>query len=149
MRVLKYLIVFLVILLAFSCVNTQERIIKESETKNIPDIIVRPLHYQEYKIDTVFYNDKIKEGYGTMSGFVLFVDGSGDTVKGIHADKTKTYIHVMGINLNQRVDGMYNLLLPVGDYKICVEANGFFPVVNNVKIRNKEEQITNYYIDRK
>ncbi len=149
MKVIKYLMILSVILITFSCGNLQDRIIEESENKDIPEINCRPLHYKEFIIDTVFYSDKLVDGYGLISGFVLLVNGLGDTVKGLHADEVKAYIHVVDTNLKQRVDGMYSFMLPVGDYKICVEANDFFPVVNRVKIRNKEELKINYFIDKR
>lgn len=145
MRDLKFIIYFIVFMSIYSCKSIEDNTIAVRDKS--PLIVYRYIH-KEYNIDTIFYNNKIQDGYGILSGYVIFY-GVEDTIKGMHADIFKTYLHILDTNFNQRVDGMFNFLLPVGNYKICIEAYGFFPIVNEVKIRDKEEQRINYFIDGK
>ncbi len=143
MKFMQYLFMFILI---YSCKSINHDVTTLRDNSRMATVY-RYVH-EEYRIDTSFYNNEIQNGYGILSGYVIF-NRFNDTVIGLDADITKTYLHVLDTNFSTRVDGEFNLLLPVGNYKICIDPYGCFPVVNEVKIRNKEEQRINYYIDGK
>lgn len=101
----------------------------------------------KYKIMDKKIIDSIDSGYGQIYGYVM-ERSSNDTIQGIETIISPTRIHVLSKNIDLNVDGLYNIKLPIGKYRICVEGL-FYPIVNEIEIKNKESIQINYYLGAK
>lgn len=107
----------------------------------------------KYKIISRKIVDSIDNGYGQIYGNIM-IRNSGeenakeDTIQGINAILFDTKLHVLEKCITIKIDGHFYLKLPIGKYKICVEGL-YSPIVNEIKVRNKESILINYYLGAK
>ena len=107
----------------------------------------------KFKIINKTIVDSIDDGYGVMYGYVTIRNSGGktddgDTIQGIEARFFNTKLHVLENCITVNIDGPFYLKLPIGKYKICIEGL-YYPIVNEIEIRNKESILINYYLGAK
>lgn len=102
----------------------------------------------KYKIISREIVDSISDGYGQIYGYIIERDSPSDTLQGLEAFLSYTKLHVLNKCISIDIDGPFYLKLPIGKYRICVEGI-FYPIVNDIEIRNKESVNINYYLGAK
>lgn len=136
MKVIKYFVFLITLYTLYQCGNSNIRAeYREDNCKCSESILVSS------KID-----DRIEEGFGEIYGYV-FIDG--DTNSGILSFVSEPKLYLLDTNFCIDIDGHYKLKLPIGKYKVLVEAKQRYPILSKIDLQNKESIHIDFYLNGK
>ncbi len=134
MKSLKYSILIVALCTLCQCQNSYFRIENKEEH----------CRCSESKLISLEIDDKIEDGFGMIYGYVIT---DGDTNSGILSAVAEPKLYLLDTDFKVDIDGLYELKLPIGKYKILVEANQRFPVISKIELKNKESIHINFYLN--